>query len=45
MREKLKLLLAIILLLILFVPLIGHPAGANGQQLRDTFNKVSGPSS
>jgi S1-C subfamily serine protease len=40
MREKLKLLLAIILLLILFVPLIGHPAGANGQQLRDTFNKV-----
>ncbi len=40
MRERLKLLLAIILLLILFMPLVGDPAGANGQQLRDTFRRV-----
>ena len=40
MRERLKLLLAIILLLILFVPLICDPAGATGQQLRDTFRRV-----
>ena len=40
MRERLKLLLAIILLVILFIPLVGDPAGANGQQLRDTFGRV-----
>ena len=40
MRERLKLLVAIILLLILFIPLVGDPAGANGQQLRDTFGRV-----
>jgi serine protease Do len=40
MRERLKLLLAIILLLILFVLPVGDPAGANGQQLRDTFRRV-----
>ncbi|HWN97676.1 MAG TPA: trypsin-like peptidase domain-containing protein [Blastocatellia bacterium] len=39
MKERLKLLLAIILLLILLMPLVGDPVGANGQ-LRDTFRRV-----
>jgi serine protease Do len=40
MRSRLVLLLVIFSLLILFVPLISKPAGANGQQLRDTFRRV-----